>query len=543
MAFVLSLLFLDYKYFRPNSIIGNWVTEYYDDISRFEKSFQVEKKFWKYTHEGIELSYYLKDRIATKVKCILFRNCQIDSEQLVNRKVYTSAKKNQECHHNFASSSSGAVLLESPKGATGSGNILKNGKDEYVIIPCSAKKEFVISLSEDTVIEKFQLLSQEEFSSKIEQFDLYGSDTYNSEEPKWEKLGSFIANNEFNGIWQSFKIKKAWIRYIKFEWKTSFGPYTFCTLTQLKVCGRTMVQGLTEDLKSMDLLKEEETPKEDLKDKHPVKTTEFKPLKYIFDDNITQTIIEDIFLFRQPESEFLNLKPGICEVGSILHYLNEKCPPMNNCGVSGVPATIYNPNNDKLSEIFARIFQNLDYKIRQLGNKTTQMFTDLRIEAYHSKQDIKKYCNILKDQKDEHLQFQLEEFKQKLLKQDEMLSKLQSLLYYLIIAIAVMFVLFFGTIILQPCSKAKVPPQPKRSHKKKDNNYAKASPKIPLILEKNIIPEESKSAENDKSPDHFMTPRHRKSILKINKRRKLKKTKTISERFHAGNLKYMQYIE
>lgn len=215
------------------------------------------------------------------------------------------AKKNAECQHNFASSSSGAAILASPKGATGVGNILKNGKDDYVIIPCSEKKEFIISLSEDAIISKFLLLSHEEFSSKIDEFDLFGADTYDSENPKWEQLGTFKTNPDFNGIWQSFLVKETWIRYLKFEWKTSLGPYTYCTLTQLKVCGRTMVQGLTEELKNMDILEEENV--EDTKEEHtpntPARISPFEDFKPGFQDRETQSMIEDMFTFSKPKKE------------------------------------------------------------------------------------------------------------------------------------------------------------------------------------------------------------------------------------------------
>ena len=113
-------------------------------------------------------------------------------------------------------------------------------------------------------------------------------------------------------------------------------------------------------------------------------------MKWITDDNVTQTIMDDIFLFHHPEPEFSDLKSGIWETGSVMHYLTQKWPPMNTRGKSGVPTTIYDTNNDKLSVIFARIFQNLDYKIRQLSNKTTQMFTQLRIEEFQNRQEIKK---------------------------------------------------------------------------------------------------------------------------------------------------------
>ena len=204
-----------------------------------------------------------------------------DSEGLI------SAQQNKECNHNFASSSSGASLLVSPKEADGAKNILKDGKDAYMVLPWNSKKSFIISLSEDTVIDKFLLLGGEEFSSSIEYFDIYGSNEYNSENEKWEKLGHFMASKEFFRKWQSFKVKSTWIRYLKFEWKTSYGSYSYWTLTQIKVWGSTMVQGLSEKLKNIDIFDED-------KSTQAVITTPVQSKFDNFYDSETQTILDRI---------------------------------------------------------------------------------------------------------------------------------------------------------------------------------------------------------------------------------------------------------
>ena len=153
--------------------------------------------------------------------------------------------------HNFASSSAGATFVESPKDTGGmSNNFLTGAKDKYLIAPWNSKKEYVISLSEEIVIEKFMLLNTEEFSSRIELFNLYGSSKYPTD--NWEKLGSFMANDVMNQ-WQSFRVDKTWIRYLKFSWKTSHGFQYYCTLTQIKVCGQTMAQGLKDELESIHI--------------------------------------------------------------------------------------------------------------------------------------------------------------------------------------------------------------------------------------------------------------------------------------------------
>ena len=94
-------------------------------------------------------------------------------------------------------------------------------------------------------------MNLEEFSWTVKEFDLYGSDSYVSHDQKWDKLGTFTAQ-QLNNEWQTFKFKESWIRYLKFEWKNYYGSHYYCTLTQIKACGRTMVQGLKENLKSIE---------------------------------------------------------------------------------------------------------------------------------------------------------------------------------------------------------------------------------------------------------------------------------------------------
>lgn len=134
---------------------------------------------------------------------------------------------NSTCKHNFASLSGGASIVKAPKEADGANNLLSGSRDKYMIVPCSTKKSFVISLSEDAIISKFMILSAQEYSSTIELFNLYGSDSYDSEHQSWDKLGSFMASDQYNGIWQSFNVNPSWVRYLKFEWKTSLGMYNY----------------------------------------------------------------------------------------------------------------------------------------------------------------------------------------------------------------------------------------------------------------------------------------------------------------------------
>ena len=108
-------------------------------------------------------------------------------------------KLNSEWKHNFASQSSGASLIEYPRDSDGASGILSSSKDKYLIISSlSSNKNFLISLSEDAIIDQFMLMNSEEFSWTVKDFDLYGSDTFVSRDQKWTKLGNFTAHKSQN---------------------------------------------------------------------------------------------------------------------------------------------------------------------------------------------------------------------------------------------------------------------------------------------------------------------------------------------------------
>ena len=117
------------------------------------------------------------------------------NENLKSR--YNSSFKS-EWKHNFASLSSGASLIEYPRDSDGASGILSSSKDKYLIIPSSVEQNFLISLSEDAIINQFMIMNSEEFSWTVNDFVLYGADTFVSHNQSWEKLGTFKAHKSLN---------------------------------------------------------------------------------------------------------------------------------------------------------------------------------------------------------------------------------------------------------------------------------------------------------------------------------------------------------
>lgn len=153
----------------------------------------------------------------------------------------------------YASKSAGALIIEKSKEFKGTSNLLNNDRDKYAITPCEEKKFVVISLSEDILVKKIKLANFERFSSSVKDFQVLGSQTLG----KWFDLGTFTAKAG-NGE-QTFELlEPAWARYLKFKFLSHHGLEYYCTYSQIKVHGSTMVQGFHEQWEETQEEKEAE---------------------------------------------------------------------------------------------------------------------------------------------------------------------------------------------------------------------------------------------------------------------------------------------
>jgi len=142
----------------------------------------------------------------------------------------------------YASKSAGALILESSPKMKGAGNLLVGDKDKYAISPCTEKKFVVIGLSEDILVKEIKVANYERYSSHVKEFQVLGSQTMG----QWVVLGNFSAENKVS-YEQSFELEEpSWARYLKFRFMTHYGSEHYCTLSQIKVHGSTMLQGFHE---------------------------------------------------------------------------------------------------------------------------------------------------------------------------------------------------------------------------------------------------------------------------------------------------------
>ncbi|CAH0515718.1 unnamed protein product [Peronospora belbahrii] len=151
---------------------------------------------------------------------------------------------------NYASLDAGATILDASPDAKSPTNLLVPDKDRYMLTPCSnPRKWVVISLSEDVHADAIAVANYEKFSSPVKDFIVLGSVNYPTD--TWLVLGNFTATHT-NGE-QIFQLDaQQHVRYIKFRFLSYYGSEYYCTMSQLRVFGRTFTQVISELEKSID---------------------------------------------------------------------------------------------------------------------------------------------------------------------------------------------------------------------------------------------------------------------------------------------------
>ncbi|KAF1336797.1 hypothetical protein FI667_g6, partial [Globisporangium splendens] len=151
---------------------------------------------------------------------------------------------------NYASLDAGATILDSSPETKSPTNLLVPDKDRYMLIPCEkTRKWVVVSLSEDVHADAIAIANYEKFSSPVKDFIVLGSVNYPTD--TWFVLGNFTA--AYSNGEQVFHLDSQYhVRYIKLRFFSHYGSEYYCTLSQLKVFGRTFTQVISQLEKSID---------------------------------------------------------------------------------------------------------------------------------------------------------------------------------------------------------------------------------------------------------------------------------------------------
>jgi len=150
----------------------------------------------------------------------------------------------------YASKAAGALVLEKSSNFDGTSNLLNGDNDKYAIAPCNAEGKYVvIGLSEDILVKQLVLANYERYSSHPKQFQVLGSQTY--PDATWIDLGTYTAQPGNDA--QTFDlVDPTWARYLKLRFITHYGAEHYCTVSQIKVHGSTMLQGFHEQWKESE---------------------------------------------------------------------------------------------------------------------------------------------------------------------------------------------------------------------------------------------------------------------------------------------------
>ncbi|KAI9907297.1 hypothetical protein PsorP6_003307 [Peronosclerospora sorghi] len=175
---------------------------------------------------------------------------------------------------NYASLDAGATILDAAPETKSPTNLLVPDKDRYMLMPCSSPRKWVvISLSEDVrkaveskssyhdrtddvhvhvtkvYADAIAVANYEKFSSLVKDFVVLGGVNYPTD--TWLVLGNFTAAHK-NGE-QIFQLDaQQHVRYIKLRFLSHYGSEYYCTLSQLRVFGRTFTQVISQLEKSID---------------------------------------------------------------------------------------------------------------------------------------------------------------------------------------------------------------------------------------------------------------------------------------------------
>ena len=151
---------------------------------------------------------------------------------------------------NYAAFDAGAKLLATSPSMKKATSILVADDDRYMMVPCSEEyKWFVIQLSEDILVDTFEIANFEHYSSSVSLFQLLGSSSHPTD--SWVLLGTFSAHDAHaNQVFTLEQPESA--RYIKFRWLSTYKNEYYCTLTYLRIYGQTILEEFRDSLEESE---------------------------------------------------------------------------------------------------------------------------------------------------------------------------------------------------------------------------------------------------------------------------------------------------
>lgn len=149
--------------------------------------------------------------------------------------------------YDFAEIETGAAVMGASEGLKGAKHFLQNRLDKYLLVQCQANEKWVeLSLSEDIYMDAFSVRSLENYASRFKDVAVYGARTYPA--TSWELIGKFTLQP--TEPVQYFKVKSAWVRFLRVVFESHYGDEYYCTANKLAVHGHTLLQTFQDGSKS-----------------------------------------------------------------------------------------------------------------------------------------------------------------------------------------------------------------------------------------------------------------------------------------------------
>ncbi|XP_023345107.1 SUN domain-containing ossification factor [Eurytemora carolleeae] len=147
---------------------------------------------------------------------------------------------------NFASPDCTAKILAGNPESQGSGNVISNSRDEYILNKCTDKAWFVVELCESIKALKIQIANFELYSSSPKVFRVYIGNIYPGREKDWVEFGTFTYEDE-RSIQQFTNEEGVLGKYAKVEVLSHHGTEHYCPISLFRVYGISEIDLISDD--------------------------------------------------------------------------------------------------------------------------------------------------------------------------------------------------------------------------------------------------------------------------------------------------------
>jgi len=171
-----------------------------------------------------------------------------------------SRKLHPPARFNFAGCDVGAKVVDASPNSKGASRVISDDRDRYMLAPCHGDHFVTIQLSEEILVDAVVVANFEHFASSPKQLTINSAREFPP--ARWESLGNFtiqpthqeqplaIATPQWALFVHSLLLSFCIIynfRFVRLDINSHYGHEKLCSLSQIKVYGRTQVDLFREE--------------------------------------------------------------------------------------------------------------------------------------------------------------------------------------------------------------------------------------------------------------------------------------------------------